>query len=60
MNYKLFFNDILINFYNLNIHNKNENFINIIILNLYNYLVNNLTVINSNKLIELMTLLFNY
>ena len=45
MNYKLFFNDILINFYNLNIHNKNENFINIIknenfiniiILNLYN------------------------
>ena len=42
MNYKLFFNDKLFNFYNLNNHNKNENLINIIIINLYrcNYKLN--------------------
>ena len=42
VNYKLIFNDKLINFDNLNIHNKNDNFINIIIINLYkcNYKLN--------------------
>ncbi len=37
MNYKLINYDIIFNFNNLNVHDKNDNVINIIKLNLFKY-----------------------